>query len=312
MKKLALLALVSTPAFAAEVCETTSTSKYCENAAINQIKIENDVDVFSSRQNVWICGVGIKSEGGSDNRVYYTKTIYKKGRDEQLSTSNKVLEAPATGNNAGQYVHATSANENVFSKTREARISDIRVELASLNYGAEIYVDVCGEMPFAYYEGMPEDERRDYKFVLNTVQQTLNLDVAPNVSRGEYILAAGLNWKTEGQGTDSYNPKREFSRTEFSSNPWTALANAGNSVTSDLAGFGAPFVSVVTGNSQLTTTTVIDYTAGETPVGYFNDLDKYVVRYTLSETSSDKRLKGLTEGLKWRQKLDAKLDITDL
>ena len=100
MKLLTALFLLSTSALATEVCETTSSGKYCENAAINQITIENDVEVYSSRQNVWVCGVGIKnvngSNTGSDNRVYYTRTKYEKGRDEVISTENKVMEPSDT------------------------------------------------------------------------------------------------------------------------------------------------------------------------------------------------------------------------
>ena len=95
-----MIALVaSTPAFAEQVCTETATSKYCENAAENTISIENTVDVYSSRQHVWVCGAGIANKhdnAGSDNRLYYTATTFKKGRDVQYgSPVNDVVEAKA-------------------------------------------------------------------------------------------------------------------------------------------------------------------------------------------------------------------------
>ena len=61
---------------------------------------------------------------------------------------------------------------NYFDTEKEVRLSDIRVELASLEYGAEIYVDIRGELPFSYYQFPDadfngEDPRRNLDVTLN-------------------------------------------------------------------------------------------------------------------------------------------------
>ena len=53
MKKIAIASLIVTPAFA----QTTID----EDPATNTVTIENTVDVYSSRQNVWVCDVSIQN-----------------------------------------------------------------------------------------------------------------------------------------------------------------------------------------------------------------------------------------------------------
>ena len=89
----------------------------------NTIILENMVDIYSSRQNVWLCGLGISSSGGSDNRVYYTKSKYSKGRNNLINSTDKALEAPINGDTVSDHASV------LFNENYEVRYSDIRVDV---------------------------------------------------------------------------------------------------------------------------------------------------------------------------------------
>lgn len=315
MKLLTALFLFSTSALATEVCETTSSGKYCENAAINQITIENDVEVYSSRQNVWVCGVGIKnvngSNTGSDNRVYYTRTKYEKGRDEVISTENKVMEPSDTN----QWL---SQDRSGFNDQVEYRFSNIRAELASLNYGAELYVDICGDLPFAYFD-MPSDTRRNFLLELTATQKYFDL-ASLGTSVNEYAQAAGLQWRIDG-GAYVYHGTGQLSEDQ---NFW----DYGNSVLSgngygrigwltrfqDAEDLSVPYADLVSSSSSSTAIQVFDTNAGDRgnydgSSSFDADITNWTIRFRLKETASGSRLKGLTEGLKWQQNIKSELDI---
>jgi hypothetical protein len=317
MKKLALLALVSTPAFAAEVCETTSTSRYCEDAATNTISIENFVDVYSSRQNVWVCGVGIRSTGGSDNRVYFTETKFSdKGRNNTIEYSaSKVIEAEPNKGFARSGRGSTGygdSNYGYFNKRYEVHISNIRAELASLNYGAELYLDICGEAPFSY-DGVEAKSAQNgnlaRQFNWKIDLETMLLDITDLRTEDYKNVALIEGTQKLFFASELTSLEGRWLKPESDIGPNTPANDGYWTEASSVAGNAAWEAISTTSGMYATFYSIYDNNAGDDNGD--RNMRKYVARFTLKETAEDvNRLKGLTEGLQWKQNLSSCLNVT--
>jgi hypothetical protein len=325
MKKIiAIASLIATPTFSAEVCETNSPyAKYCENAATNTITLENVVDIYSSRQNVWVCGAGIASDGGSDNRLYYTATVDTKGRDSvNPPVLNKVIEAPVDGSFATTDSAKNLSNlvlANYFDESTEVKLSNLRVELASLNYGAEIYVDICGETPFSYFlfpdeDFNGEDPRRNLALALELTNKYQQITPAGST---DYVTYADLEWLIEGWSTGQTVTTSDNIVANGQQGGWVRLGDMADTSCNSNASFcNSDFALIPSATSEVSVKFDVngyDRTHGgqNGNLGqHANDLKKYVVRYTLKETATTtKRLKGLTEAASWKQGISSKMDI---
>lgn len=319
MKKITLAAL----AFSASAAFATPTLPDCTSgwdnettgvkgcSATNTLVLDNTIDILSSRQNVWVCGVGIRNTNGNvgaDNAVYYTESTYLKGRNQRVSYTSRRIEAPVDGTYA-RSIDLVAANQGYFNKTHETRISGIRAELSSLNYGAEIYVDVCGEAPMAYYDNPNRD--RHARLELLAFQQIVDLTENGNgtlVGR-DYVSASSLTWGISSIFTGTID---EYSYVGAAApSNWDLIDNAGNiTFATGFTTFGAETLVPAYSASAMEAEAVADT---RDPVATVNehpaDLNKYVVRYTVRETSSSDRLKGLTEGARWQQHIQSDYSV---
>lgn len=303
------------------IASVSFANSYQENPSTNTIILENTVDVYSSRQNVWVCGVAVAfnefginntvgtiNNVGSDNRVYFTASTYEKGRDFRnnvstlLSSENLVIEAGTANNSYGYTSSSNYSNNKTFNKTTETRISNIRVELASLNYGAEVTVSYCGETPFAYTTKPDHDleKRKQYNLDVNVHHQVLDVDASSDEYRfqGDLSLANDLFWHTTVNEVDAENG---------------SLWNDGSNHHNQWLEFYSTLGSQTLPNTNSLISQYYKY-IGRDPyaagVGS-QDVRKWIVHTKFLEGAvGTPRLKGLTERVVWRTRIDSTLDVT--
>lgn len=266
-----------------------------EHPESNTVVIENTVEVFSSRQNVYLCNVAINSKrGGSylaDNRVYATAhRVSRRDSSKDLETP-VVLEARPNYN--GGWLDFDDVYKNDFAGTKPGfsngdyfvELSNVRVELASLKYGANLHIAFCLEAPF--FDRVPQNNypydyagNRDLSWEISAYAKVLNL-----LSGSEYAEAAGLRVKTQITCTDTTAQGRE----------WNSVRRPGNLRNTI---FDEVDQDVVSNNSVV----------GELGLEGENS-NKCVVQFMLTETKNTTRLKGLTEGVRWQQHLESNYSI---
>lgn len=298
MKKLALVAaVVSTPVFADPILvDQGNGQRYGEEASTNTVAIENTVEVLSSRQNAFVCNFQIKTRNNqSDNRVYFTANKVDR-RSGIVDSRALVLES----RNDGGFAEAdkvimdafnVSGDEVGFSGNSDYfyTITDIRAEFASLNYGVEFGLRYCIESPFAYVDTSAVGNGYDYG---NGKETNWNISgfasVTDLISGSDYVEAADLRFAHNVDcETDPSLVGREGS-----------VGNNPSDFNSDMVKGDVIFGSVNYGlfafdvNSESET-----------------EMKKCVASFEFMEKSDDKRLKGLTEGVKWRTNVTSDYSI---
>jgi hypothetical protein len=289
---------------AATTCLLTSASAMacdCSNprscpigVCDNKMTINFEVPIYSSAQNIWVCNAGIKNTGcaGHGNLLFF-KANDRSGPGNDGSgynTGSASDNFPAGGEGhfeATQSMQAIYGDSYYFDANSRKRyptvlgtyqeVFSLGAALTSLNYGAEIFVDICGTAPF-HDKDLPDlggqDPQTQFKWNLAPSMSWTNL-----LDGSGYIQRAGLQWKIEKICTSDTNEQKP-----------------------DLSTFSSVWAN---GISMSSNTTSFSFPAFEEPI---DRQRKCIVRYSIRESKNgvyDSRIKGETEGLTWTVKLDS-------
>ena len=177
-----------------------------------------------------------------------------------------------------------------FGET-EWRISNVRAELSSLNYGASIFVTYCMESPFAYVDlgsvGTGYDyQGRDYRR-WNIKAHSTFVDIQ---DKDSYFASSLMNTTKELTCGDvssfSQADESSFSQADVTSNTSSAFTTDG-------------FVNVNLGLND-------GWTSGTD----YSPKKLCMLTMGIQETATSvQRLKGLTEGVRWKTYVESDYSI---
>ncbi len=267
---------------------TTCPVGVCENT----MSISLDVPIYSSAQHIWICNAGIINTGcaGDENKLFYKAN--KHGHDESGDIEAKSI----SGENVfGSRIYQDNTYFDTDSNYTLPIIDGINPErqevkaltaaLTSRNYGAHIFVDICGMSPFAFYDIPPDATGQDpdaaFSWLLKPSMTWASLPILDHANAAAYIIRAGLKWQGE----------------------WVCDAGLSRSWNPGVENL---FLPSSTGQMFLTPQNLVSSASG-TQYGAVSGQRKCIFRYHLIETNNgptNARIKGETEGLKWTVKLD--------
>lgn len=310
----AVILLYTTQSFALPTPECGDLGSYDPNTqtcteiltpksqVLTHLKINNTVNVKSSRMQVWTCGAGLLNKDqtvGSDNRLYGKASVYKKGTSTLAitglgSVTNEMSIAVEAVDAMSSELSGGDVHLNYFNTQTHTELSDLVAEFSSLKYGVGMYLDVCLDLPFSY----EEDESTHYSAInIKTSQAIVNLDVATDAERLSYISGASPKLSTEVQCSRNTSTVRVNSG---QSELWGMINILDDTLTPE---YVANINSVPVTTDQFYTGishSVPDVTA--------NNLKKCVVRFVFQEeANSEARIKGIYEGLRWQTSVEVNL-----